>query len=105
MTTPARPVLPQLYAAVAAQARRTGQDTSILLKGGARLCVRITDGVTTLSIARRGKPVGDTELATFRLACQIPPEATRWPAAGQHQRTDADGATYHQVVYRWKEEL
>lgn len=101
MTTNTRPVLAQLYAQVARQAARTGQDKQLELKGGARLCVRIVDAVTTLSIARKGKPVGATELETFRIACQIPSEATRWPAQGQHHRIE-HGVSFYQVVYRWR---
>lgn len=92
--------LADLYAELRRQAARTGEDRFTELTGGARLCVRVRDGVVTLSIARRERRVGDVEETTFRVACKVPPEAVRWPAAGQHERTHG-GATYHQVVFRW----
>lgn len=106
MTAKATQGLAELYALMARQARQSGKDKQLKLKNGARLCVRVQtakDGdVTTLSIARRGKAIGTGELDTFRVHCQIPPEATRWPASGQHERTDAEGVMFYQVVYRWK---
>jgi len=93
--------LADLYKRLANEARATGEDRATELTGGARLCVRIRDGVTTLSIARHGKPVGATELRTFQCYCAVPKEATRWPAEGQHERA-LNGKTLFQVVYRWR---
>jgi hypothetical protein len=94
--------LADLYKRLANEARATGEDRATELTGGARLCVRIRDGVTTLSIARHGKPVGATELITFQRLCVVPPEATRWPAEGQHERA-VNGKSLWQVVYSWRE--
>lgn len=95
--------LTDLYAELRRQAERTGNDRYTELTGGARLCVRVQGGVVTLSIARRDKRVGDVEETTFRVACKVPPDAVRWPDVGQHERKH-NGATYHQVVYRWFDE-
>jgi hypothetical protein len=94
--------LNELYAQLRRQAAATGEDRYTELTGGARLCVRVRDGVTTLSIARHGKPVGGPELTTFQRLCCVPPEATRWPEDGQHERTH-NGRPLFQVVFRWKE--
>jgi hypothetical protein len=91
-----------LYQELHRQAARTGTDRPVELTGGARLCVRVRDGVTMLSIARADKPLGDREISTFRARCGVPAKAIRWPAVGQHQR-ERNGATYYQVVYRWEE--
>lgn len=92
--------LTDLYDELHRQAERTGEDRVAELTGGARLCVRVRNRVVTLSLARRGKKVGDVEETTFRVACKVPLGATRWPVEGQHQR-ERNGATYHQIVYHW----
>ena len=96
--------LAELYEQLRTSAAQTGQDRFTELTGGARLCVRVRDGVTTLSVARHEKPIGTGELTTFQRLCRIPPEATRWPADGQHERM-LNGRPLYQVVFRWKEEL
>jgi hypothetical protein len=80
------------------QAARTGTDRPLDLKGGARLVVRVHDGIVTLTISRKGKRLGATELVTFQQHCAIPAEAARYPAEGQGLKGDA-----YYVAYRWAE--
>lgn len=80
------------------QAAQSGTDRPLNLKGGARLVVRVQEGVVTLTISRKTKRVGDRELITFREQCGIPPDAARWPAEGQAQKDD-----FWYVAYRWAE--
>jgi hypothetical protein len=91
-----------IYTELHRRAALTGEDRSQVLTGGARLAVRVVDGVTTLTIARKTKRVGDTELITFRRDCGVPEDATRYPAEGQGTK-DLDGATWHFVAFRWME--
>jgi hypothetical protein len=80
------------------QAARTGEDRPLDLSGGARLVIRVKDGVVTLTISRQKKRVGDRELITFREQCGIPADAARYPPEGQGQRGDA-----YFVAFRWHE--
>jgi hypothetical protein len=97
--------LAALYVDLWRTAQETGADARRDLHGGARLAVRVSDGVTTLTIARKLKRVGDTELKTFVRDCGVPSDAARYPAgAEQATRTDADGARWYTVTYRWQEE-
>jgi hypothetical protein len=90
--------LADLFMQAKIQAARTGEDRPLELSGGARLVVRVKDGVVTLTISRQKKKVGDRELITFREQCGIPADAARYPAEGQGQRGDA-----YFVAYRWAE--
>ena len=85
------------------RARQTGIDQRWDLSKGARVSVRIVGGVITLAFARIRQPLGDRELVTFRAHCQIPEGATRLPAEGQWERQDAEGRTWHQVAYCWRD--
>ena len=91
--------LSNLYTELHRRASQTGEDRAIDLKGGARLAVRVRDGVTTLTISRKGKRLGDTELTTFKQHCSVPPTATRFPADGQGLK----GESWY-VAFRWAEE-
>lgn len=86
------------------QAQRTGEDRSTTLTGGARIAVRVLDDVTTLTISRKGKRVGSTELEVFRRECGIPAYASRWPADDQGTRKDDEGFLWFYVAYRWREQ-
>lgn len=94
------PIYRELYR----RAKSTGQDRAITLDRGARLAVRVRSGVVTLTIARQGKPVGDTEVIVFRRECSVPPDAQRVPADGQGTHTDASGGRWLYVAYTWKEQ-
>ena len=99
-TTRAPSRLPQLFAALLARASVTGTDRSTDLPGGARLAVRCVDGVITLTISRRGKPVGSTELVTF---CRdlVPAGALRWPEDGTQRAVERYDGQWHCVAFRW----
>jgi hypothetical protein len=84
------------------QAQRTQTDRPLNLRGGARLVVRVNENVVTLTIARKAKKVGDTELITFKRDCAVPDNAIRFPQEGQNTR-DADGQTWWYVAFRWSE--
>ena len=96
--------LESLFLQTKIQAARTGTDRPLNLKGGARLVVRVQDGIVTLTIARKAKKVGDTELITFKDHCGVPVDAIRFPLEGQNTRTDAAGVAWSYVAYRWRED-
>lgn len=95
--------LANMYAELHRNAARSGEDRALDLRGGARIAVRVLGGVTTLTISRKGKKVGDTELTTFRRDCGVPETAARYPAEGQQVR-ERDGAQWHAITYRWADE-
>jgi hypothetical protein len=84
-------------------AQETGQDASRELHGGAKLAVRVKDGIVTLTIARKTKRVGVEELKTFRRDCGVPADAARYPVEDQATRKDDAGALWYFVTYRWAE--
>lgn len=94
--------LANIYTELHRRARETATDRAFDLKGGARLAVRSIEGVTTLTISRANKKVGDVELATFRRDCSVPESAVRYPAESQGTKT-RDGAIWYFVAYRWSE--
>lgn len=85
------------------RARQSGIDQRADLAKGARISVRIVDGVITLAFARITQPLGATELATFVTHCRVPEGAQRLPAEGQWERRDVEGRTWHQVAYCWRD--
>jgi hypothetical protein len=95
--------LTTIYEHLVSRARATGRDTGETLRNGARMAVRVQDGQITLTLARKDKPVGDGEIATFRAHCQVPATATRIPTEGQRTR-EQGGATWHYLAYVWAEE-
>lgn len=95
--------LSDLFANVCATAAITGRDRAIDLGRGVRLVVRVRDGRTVVSLARPRIPISPSEETTFRVNCQFPKHAERWPDHGQ-RRVQHGGHTWFQVVFRWKEE-
>jgi len=95
--------LANLYTELHRRARDSGEDRSMELKGGARLAVRVLDGVTTLTISRKGKRLGDVEIVTFQHQCAIPSDAARYPPEGLQRTIERDGATWHAITYRWRD--
>ena len=95
--------LSSIYTELHRRARETGEDRAADLKGGARLSVRVREDVTTITIARKGKRLGATEIVTFQNHCGVPATAIRFPQEGQNTR-DAEGATWHYIAFRWREE-
>ena len=94
--------LEALYLELYRNAERTGEDRSLDLRGGARLALRVRAGVVTLNIMRKGKQLGDRELAVFREKCGVPADAQRWPVDGQGERAIGD-VTWRYVAYVWRE--
>lgn len=94
--------LSSLYTELHRRASETGDDRAIDLKGGARLAVRVQQGIVTLTISRKSKRVGDTELITFRRECGVPEHAIRFPQEDQNTK-ERDGAVWHYIAYRWRE--
>jgi len=94
--------LSAIYAELHRRAKDSGEPRGQTLTGGARLTVRVIGDATTLTISRKGKLVGETELATFRAACGVPADAERRPVTGQN-RMEHDGATWYYCSFRWKE--
>lgn len=91
-----------LYQTLRTTALQSGIDQRRTLANGARLTVRVRDGVETVTFARRAAPLGQTEEKTFRRHCGVPRNATRIPSEGQHTRQDAQGAEWSLVSYRWQ---
>jgi hypothetical protein len=94
--------LANLYTELHRAAARSGTDRALDLKGGARLAVRVQNGVTTLTIARKAKKVGDTELITFKRDCGVPSDAVRFPSDAQGTR-EYEGSIWYYITYRWAE--
>ena len=95
--------LANLYTELHRRARESGEDRALDLRGGARLAVRVLDSVTTLTISRKGKALGSTEIETFKRDCGVPSTAIRFPLEGQ-RTIERDGATWHAITYRWRED-
>lgn len=94
--------LQTLYQELHRHARESGEARGQTLKGGARITVRVVGAFTTLTIARRGKYVGDTELIVFRRDCGVPADAERRPEAGQNHM-EHSGAIWFYLSFRWEE--
>jgi hypothetical protein len=92
--------LANMFVEMKRRARETGDDRATDLKGGARLAVRVRSDVITIS--RKEKALGATEVETFKRDCGVPATAERLPDAGQRTR-ERDGATWHTITYRWRE--
>lgn len=91
-----------MYQELHRRAAETGQDRAIDLRGGARLAVRVQEGVVTLTISRQKKPLGATEIEVFRRDCGVPSTAIRFPLDAQGSRT-VDGVLWHYIAFRWRE--
>src|SRR5262249_22790196 len=91
-----------LYQELHRRALVSGEPRSQTLTGGARLTVRASGGRTILTIARKGKAVGETELSTFRAACGVPDTAERRPEMGQN-RMEHEGSLWHYCSFTWEE--
>jgi hypothetical protein len=94
--------LSNMFIEMKRRAGETGDDRATDLKGGARLAVRVRSDVITLTISRKEKALGATEIETFKRDCGVPATAERLPDAGQRKR-ERDGATWHTITYRWRE--
>lgn len=94
--------LSSIYTELHRQAARTGTDRAQDLKAGARLAVRVQAGVTTLTISRSKKPLGATEIETFKRDCNVPSTAIRIPQEGQGVK-EHSGMPWHYIAYRWAE--
>ena len=95
--------LSSIYTELHRQAARTGTDRAQTLTGGARIAVRCREGVVTLTISRKAKRIGDTELVTFKRDCGVPESAVRFPAEEQGTK-EHDDATWHYIAFRWRED-
>jgi len=92
-----------IYQELFRHALRTGEARGQTLSKGARLTVRAKDGVVTLTISRKTKRVGDSELEVFKRDCGVPADAERRPAEGQNTMEHA-GDTWWYIAYRWLED-
>lgn len=76
------------------------QDHPKTLPNGARIAVRIRDGLHTVTFSRPDVVLGDVELKTFQTHCRIPSHARRIPTEGQGAK--ADGLRVrHYVAFQW----
>ncbi len=94
--------LTMLYQELVTQARATGRDAAKNLTKGARMAVRIRDGVQTVTFSRFGAPLGEQELTTFVAHCTIPTSARRIPEklGAQGHMEMVSGIRYY-VAYTW----
>jgi hypothetical protein len=80
-----------------ASARQRGGvygDAYKALRGGADIRVRVMDQRRQIILGRRGAPVGETEIATFRRDANVPDDAER--------RDYAAPSGWHYVALRWE---
>jgi hypothetical protein len=75
-------------------------DHATTLRNGARIALRLRNGVQTVTFSRSDVEVGEIELATFQKHCSIPAHAKRIPAEGQGERNEG-GRLRRYVAYRW----
>jgi hypothetical protein len=94
--------LANIFLEMKRRATQTGEERATDLRGGARLAVRVQAGVVTLTISRKAKKVGSTELEVFKRDCGVPSAAIRFPQEGQNTRTVED-VLYYYIAYRWRE--
>jgi hypothetical protein len=95
--------LSAIYQELHRRARETGEDRAQTLTGGARIAVRVQEGIVTLTISRPKRHVGATELEVFKRDCGVPAEAVRFPQEDQNTRTVGD-VTWFYVAYRWSDD-
>lgn len=98
--TPRPSLLTRIVDDLMADSRRTGQIRRVGLAGGAQLAVLVAHGLITITIRRKGVPVGAVELATFRTHGKVPADAEVLTPPDQGQRV-MDGATWYFVALRW----
>lgn len=92
--------LTNLYLELHRRAALTGEDRALDLKGGARIAVRCQDGITTLTISRKIKPLSSVEIETFKRDLGIPASAARYPLEGQGVKA-REGMTWHYIAWRF----
>jgi hypothetical protein len=95
--------LANLYTELHRRAQQSGEDRALDLKGGARIAVRVQADITTLTISRSKKPLGATEIETFKRDCGVPASAIRFPLEGQGVK-EHGGMPWHYIAYRWRED-
>jgi len=83
------------------RSQRTGRPAARDLSGGASLLVVTRDGEARLLVARKGQPLGDVELRTFRAL--VPDDAVRWPVEGQAVMGSHDAGWTWRVGWKWTE--
>lgn len=116
MIAPPKSVLARIFEDLIRDSRHTGQMCRMGLAGGAQLVVLVAEGYVTVTIKRRGVPVGAVELATFRRHCRIPDDAETLTPPEQGTREipveahDPEAGsiftreTWYYVTLRWQEE-
>lgn len=76
-------------------------DHATTLRNGARIALRLRNGVQTVTFSRTDVEVGEIELVTFQKHCRIPTHARRIPATGQGERNEG-GRLRRYVAFRWE---
>jgi len=76
------------------------QDHPRTLPNGARIAVRIRDGLHTITFSRPDVQLGDTEIDTFVEHCRVPSHARRIPSTGQGLVPNEVRARYY-VAFQW----
>lgn len=95
----------RLYEQLRHQAqRRPGITQRCPLPGGAQISLTISEGVHMLVFSRLGKRLGDIELNTFYIHCDVPPVARRVPEVPYQSVRNVNGQDWHYVGYVWEGE-
>lgn len=76
------------------------QDHAHTLRNGARMAVRIRDGLHTVTFSRGDVLLGEVEIDTFMAHCGVPSHARRIPTDGQGFRADGLRGR-HYVAFQW----
>lgn len=100
MITPRPHALTRLFAELLRTARRTQSLRRLQLKGGAELVALVQGDTVTLTIKRPRVRLSDTEIATFRRDCLVPPDAE--VVSGPDQRTRQLELLWFYVTFRWR---
>ena len=94
--------LSSVYQKLHRRAKETGEDRALTLRGGARLAVRVSEGIVTVTVSRPKRHLGATEIEVFKRDCGVPATAIRFPQQEQAQRIVGD-TTWNYVAWRWRE--
>ena len=92
--------LKAIYQDMLKKAQALKEDQYHQLARGARIALRLRDGIQTVTFSRMDCGVGQVELGTFVSHCAIPPQAKRIPPEGQGSRKEGVRVR-HYVAYQW----
>jgi hypothetical protein len=98
------PFIPETWATMLAEARRTGQDQHWPMYDGYRLSVRVKERWIILRISHTDTVIPAHDLQTFHTTLGIPETAVRTPRQGQGQYAQDALTKWYFVGYQWEQE-